>query len=81
MCAANLAEGATDESFCGPHKLYRMDDAEVHIERPDGSRVVVIVNIAPLIDDSGTIVGAMNNFYDASDRNDIEGARVKPFSK
>jgi PAS domain-containing protein len=26
-------------------------DAEVHIERPDGSRIIVIVNIAPLRDD------------------------------
>ena len=37
-------------------------DSEVQIERPDGSRVVVIVNIAPLIDDNGVIVGAVNSF-------------------
>ena len=37
-------------------------DAEVHVERPDGSRIVVIVNIAPLIDDNGVIVGAVNSF-------------------
>jgi PAS domain-containing protein len=37
-------------------------DAEVHIERPDGSRVIVIVNIAPLIDDKGAVVGAVNSF-------------------
>jgi PAS domain-containing protein len=37
-------------------------DAEVHIQRPDGSRVGVVVNIAPLIDDSGAIVGAVNSF-------------------
>ena len=37
-------------------------DAEVHVERPDGSRVIVIVNIAPLIDDNGVVVGAVNSF-------------------
>jgi len=37
-------------------------DAEVHIQRPDGKRIVVIVNIAPLIDDNGVIVGAVNSF-------------------
>lgn len=37
-------------------------DGEVHVQRPDGSRVVVIVNIAPLVDDDGTIVGAVNSF-------------------
>ena len=43
-------------------------DAEVHIERPDKSRVIVIVNIAPMIDDDGKIVGAINSFYDVADR-------------
>lgn len=37
-------------------------DAEAHIQRPDGKRIVVIVNIAPLIDDNGHIVGAVNSF-------------------
>jgi PAS domain S-box-containing protein len=37
-------------------------DGEVHVQRPDGSRVVVIVNIAPLVDDNGNIVGAVNSF-------------------
>lgn len=43
-------------------------DAEVQVERPDGSRVLVIVNIAPMIDDSKKIVGAINSFYDVTDR-------------
>lgn len=47
-------------------------DAEVQIERPDGSRVIVIVNIAPMIDDSGTIVGAINSFYDVKDLKDTK---------
>jgi PAS domain-containing protein len=76
---------ATDERFCGSHRLYRADgsylphdqcpmadvlagrvpgiyDAEVQIQRPDGSRVVVMVNVAPLIDDDSAIVGAVNSF-------------------
>ena len=47
-------------------------DAEVHIERPDGSRVIVIVNIAPLLDDRGEISGAINCFYDITERKKAE---------
>ncbi len=45
-------------------KVSGVYDAEVHIERPDGSRVIVDVNIAPLIDDTGEIVGAINSFFE-----------------
>ncbi len=37
-------------------------DAKVHIQRPNGSRIVVIVNIAPLIDVNRTIAGAFCSF-------------------
>ncbi len=37
-------------------------DAEAHIQRSNGSRVVVIVNIVPLIDVDDVIVGAINSF-------------------
>ena len=49
-------------------------DAEVHIERPDGSRIIVIVNIAPLKDDRGKITGAINCFYDVTARRQAEEA-------
>lgn len=49
-------------------------DAEVHIERPDGSRGIVIVNIAPLTDDRGKITGAINCFYDITERKQAEQA-------
>src|SRR5882762_8194796 len=49
-------------------------DAEVHIERPDGSRIIVIVNIAPLKDDRGEITGAINCFYDVTERKKAEEA-------
>jgi len=41
---------------------------EVVIERPDGSRIVVAVNIDPLYNDDGVIAGAVNAFQDVTDR-------------
>ncbi len=43
-------------------KVSGVFDGEVLIQRPDGSRIVAIVNVAPLIDDKGVIVGAVNSF-------------------
>jgi PAS domain S-box-containing protein len=43
-------------------------DLEVVIERPDGSRITVLVNIAPLRDAAGEVVGAMNCFQDITER-------------
>ena len=39
---------------------------EVTIERPDGSRITVLVNIDPLRDAAGRIVGAINAFHDTT---------------
>ncbi len=47
-------------------------DAEVVIERPDKSRVTVIVNIVPLKDSNGAITGAINCFYDITERSRLE---------
>jgi two-component system, chemotaxis family, CheB/CheR fusion protein len=47
-------------------------DAEVQIERPDGSRVTVIVNIRALKNESGEITGAINCFYDITERKRAE---------
>jgi PAS domain-containing protein len=55
-------------------KIPGTHDAEVHIERPDGSRIIVIVNIAPLKDDRGEITGAINSFYDVTERKRAEEA-------
>ena len=49
-------------------------DGEVHIERPDGSRVVVIVTIRPLKDRHGQITGTINCFYDITERKKAEEA-------
>jgi PAS domain S-box-containing protein len=55
-------------------KLAEARDAEVFIERPDGSRVTVIANIRPLIGPDGQILGAINSFYDVTDRKQLETA-------
>ena len=47
-------------------------DAEVLIERPDGSRITVIVNIRPLKNERGEITGAFNCFYDITERKHAE---------
>jgi two-component system, chemotaxis family, CheB/CheR fusion protein len=49
-------------------------DAEVLIERPDGTRVIVVVNIRPLKNQHGEITGAINCFYDITERKQAEEA-------
>ena len=49
-------------------RISEAHDAEVLIERPDGSRITVIVNIRPLKNDDGEITGAINCFYDITER-------------
>lgn len=41
-------------------------DIHFILERPDGSRVTVLGNMDPVIDDAGTIVGAVNCFQDVT---------------
>ena len=55
-------------------KLTEAKDAEVLIERPDGSRVTVIVNIRPLKNDQGQLTGAINCFSDITERKQVENA-------
>ena len=47
-------------------------DTEVVIERPDRSRIIVIVNIRPLRNQRGEITGAINCFYDVTERREAE---------
>jgi PAS domain S-box-containing protein len=47
-------------------------DAEVLIERSDGSRVTVLVNVRPLKNQGGEITGAINCFYDITERKTAE---------
>jgi PAS domain S-box-containing protein len=48
------------------------NDMEALIERPDGSRITVVVNIVPLKDSEGRISGAINCFYDVSELREAE---------
>lgn len=58
-------------------KISAFYDGEVHIERPDGSHVTVLVNIRPLKNDRGEITGAINCFYDITERKRMEVALEK----
>src|SRR6202011_5835740 len=55
-------------------KITEAHDAEVFIERPDGSRVIVLVNIRPLKNDRGEVIGVINCFYDITERKRAEMA-------
>jgi PAS domain S-box-containing protein len=43
-------------------------DEEVMVERTDGARVAVLINIDPLINAQGRLVGAINCFQDVTER-------------
>lgn len=45
---------------------------EVHIEKPDGSRGIALVDIEAIKDNDGNIVGAVNCFQDISERRQAE---------
>jgi two-component sensor histidine kinase len=44
----------------------------VQIERPDGSRIVVLANIRPMMNPDGEIAGAINCFIDITERKNVE---------
>lgn len=49
-------------------KIREARDVEVHIGRPDGSRIAAVVNIRPLKNQRGEITGAINSFFDITER-------------
>ena len=49
-------------------------DEEVIVERADGSRVVVLINIDPLTDERGEMIGVVNCFQDISELKRIHEA-------
>lgn len=49
-------------------------DVEAIVERPDGSHIWAAVNIDPLFDEAGRIVGAVNCFLDITERKHSEQA-------
>ena len=53
-------------------KIPSAHDLEVLIERPDGSNVTAIVSICPLKNKLGEITGAINAFYEITERKQAE---------
>jgi PAS domain S-box-containing protein len=53
-------------------KVSEVNDEEVIVERPDGSRVTAVVNIRPLKNDRGEVTGAINCAYDITERKQAE---------
>ena len=49
-------------------------DVERIVEREDGSRVIVSINIDPLRDAGGAVVGAVNCFIDITERKRVDAA-------
>ena len=47
-------------------------DMEVVLERPDASRITLILNVVPLRDHQGQVTGAVACFYDISERSRLE---------
>jgi signal transduction histidine kinase len=56
-------------------------DLEVLMERPDGSRITVLVNIVPLRDDDGELIGAINCFQDITERQRAQEALRHAFGQ
>lgn len=52
-------------------------EQEVHIERPNGSRGIALVNIEAVKDGEGNIVGAVNCFQDVTERKLAEEAALR----
>ena len=55
-------------------KIAETHDTELLIERPDGSRIAVLVNIRPMRNDRGEFTGAINCFYDITERKKVANA-------
>jgi PAS domain S-box-containing protein len=56
-------------------KKAAVHDAEVVVERPDHTRLTCVVNIRPLKNKQGEITGAINCFYDITERKVAAAAR------
>jgi two-component system CheB/CheR fusion protein len=53
-------------------KISEALDVEVRMERPDRSRITVVVNIRPVKNPRGDVTGAINCFYDITERKRME---------
>lgn len=55
-------------------RLREVRDVELVVERSDGEQVYAVVNISPVKNERGQITGAINCFYDISERKGNEAA-------
>ena len=55
-------------------KVPEARDVEMYVERPDGTRITVVVNIRPLKNQHGEITGAINSFFDITERHEAQEA-------
>jgi signal transduction histidine kinase len=69
-----LAAEATGTAFLMRSGLPQIN-REFVFERPDGKRVTVLSNVAPLLDETGTVVGALDVLQDITNRRWSEDAR------
>jgi PAS domain S-box-containing protein len=58
-------------------KISVVRGVEVIIERPDASRINCVVNIRPLKNKRGEVTGAINCFYDITERKAAEKAQLR----
>ena len=58
-------------------KIPGVENAEVLLEQPGGKKFAMIVNIRALKQESGKIVGAINCFYDITERKQAEEAQQR----
>ncbi len=49
-------------------------DRELVVERPDGTRIVILANLDPLLDEAGELIGAVNCFQDITEAKRTEQA-------
>ena len=49
-------------------KVSNAREVEVHFERPDGTQIIAVLNIRPLKNQRGEITGAINSFFDVTER-------------
>ena len=67
-----MSHGECPMAWVVSGKISEVNDEEVIVERPDGSRVTAVVNIRPLKNERGEVTGAINCAYDITERKQVE---------
>ena len=67
-----LAHAESPMAEVATGRVPEVNDTEVVMERPDGSRVTVVVNIRALRNKRGELMGAIECFYDITERKQVD---------